>query len=115
MTLFGVHAQLDDLERDAAADRFFLLGHVNDAAAAFADLLQQFVAADPVAGLFSYRNFNVNGSFGNRVRRATPEKILNLLMRVEQILHPLTQCNVTSASFVQISGALRSMEFQRRV
>ena len=39
--LLGVHAQLDDLERDAAADRFLLLGHVNDAAAAFADLLEQ--------------------------------------------------------------------------
>ena len=53
----GVHAQLDDLERDAAADRFLLLGHVNHAAAAFADLLEQFVAADPVAGLFGGRNF----------------------------------------------------------
>ena len=46
----GVHAQLDDLERDAAAHRFLLLGHVNHAAAAFADFLEQFVAADPVAG-----------------------------------------------------------------
>ena len=44
--LLGVHAQLDDLERDPAAHRFLLLGHVDDAAAAFADLLQQLVAAD---------------------------------------------------------------------
>ena len=51
--LLGVHAQLDDLERDAAAHRFLLLGHVDDAAAAFADLLEQFVAANPVAGLFA--------------------------------------------------------------
>jgi phage tail sheath gpL-like len=39
--------ELDDLEGDAAADRLLLLGHVDDAAAALADLLQQLVAADP--------------------------------------------------------------------
>ena len=49
---FGVHAELDDLERDAAAHRFLLLGHVNDAAAAFADLLEQLVAADRSPGFF---------------------------------------------------------------
>ena len=48
--LLGVHAELDDLERDAAAHRFLLFGHIDDAAAAFADLLEQFVAADAVAG-----------------------------------------------------------------
>ena len=30
--LAGVHAQLDHLERDAAADRLPLLGHIDDAA-----------------------------------------------------------------------------------
>ena len=40
---FRVHAQLDDLKRDVPADGLFLFGHINDAAAAFADLLQQFV------------------------------------------------------------------------
>ena len=44
--LLGVHAQLDDLERDAAADRFLLFGHVNDAAAAFADLFPKFVTCE---------------------------------------------------------------------
>ena len=47
----GVHARLDDLERHAAADRFFLFGHVNDAAPALADFLEELVAADEVAGL----------------------------------------------------------------
>ena len=54
MTCLGVHAQLDDLERHAAADRLLLFGHIDDAAAAFADLLQQFVAADSVARLSLY-------------------------------------------------------------
>ena len=35
--LLGVHAQLDDLERDAAADGFGLLGDIDHAAPAFAD------------------------------------------------------------------------------
>ena len=35
--LLGVHAQLDDLERDAPPHRLGLLGHIDHAAAAFAD------------------------------------------------------------------------------
>ena len=64
--LLGVHAQLDDLERHAAAHRFLLLGHVNHAAAAFADFLEQFVAADAIAGFFGgQRNyFGAGGAFG---------------------------------------------------
>ena len=46
MTCSRVHAELDDLERHAAAHRLLLLGHVNDAAAAFADFFQQLVAAN---------------------------------------------------------------------
>ena len=53
--LFGVHAQLDDLERDTAADRLLLLGHVHDAATAFADFLQQLVPAKAVTGLLGER------------------------------------------------------------
>jgi hypothetical protein len=46
-----VHAQLDNLERDAAMHGFLLLRHPDHAHAAFADLFEQFVAADAVAGL----------------------------------------------------------------
>ena len=52
MTCFGVHPQLDDLEGHPAADGLLLLGHIDHPAAAFADLLQQLVVADLVAGLF---------------------------------------------------------------
>ena len=44
--LSGVHAGFDDFQGDLAVDRLFLLGHVDDAHAAFADLLQEFVGAD---------------------------------------------------------------------
>ncbi len=50
--LAGVHARLDDLERDFAADRLALLGHIDHPHAPFADFLQQFVRADLRAGLF---------------------------------------------------------------
>ena len=48
----GVHAQLDDLERDAARHRLALLGEEDEAEAALADLLEQRVAADHCAGPF---------------------------------------------------------------
>ena len=40
------------MERHAAAHWLLLPGHVNDAAAALADLPEKFVAPDPVAGFF---------------------------------------------------------------
>ena len=45
----GVHAQLDDLEGDPAQDRLLLLGHIDHAAAAFADFLQQLVTVNAAA------------------------------------------------------------------
>ena len=53
--LGAVHARLDDLERHLAPDRLLLLGHVDDAHAALADLLQQPVGADPRARPFRDR------------------------------------------------------------
>src|SRR4051812_2464333 len=42
---FGVHAQLDHFKSDPTPDRFLLLGHIDNSAAAFADLLEQLVTA----------------------------------------------------------------------
>src|SRR6185503_5712620 len=50
----GVHSRFDHLHCHASAYRFLLLGHENHSTTALADLLEQFVATDPVAGLFSY-------------------------------------------------------------
>src|SRR5438270_463431 len=44
--LVAVHARLDDLQGDAAADRGGLLGDEDQAHAALADLLQQLVRAE---------------------------------------------------------------------
>ena len=52
ITWLDVHARLDDLEGDLAADRLLLLGHVDDAHAPLADLLEQLVGADARARPF---------------------------------------------------------------
>jgi hypothetical protein len=43
-----VHPQLDNPQRNAAANRLFLLGQVNHDKAAFANLLEQSVPVIPV-------------------------------------------------------------------
>src|SRR5436190_16939115 len=48
-----IHAKFDDLERHPTPDRFLLLGHPYDAAAAFADFLEQLVAANDHTGPFA--------------------------------------------------------------
>jgi hypothetical protein len=50
--LLGVHAGLDHLEGNLAADRVSLLGHEDRAHAALADLLEELVRADDRAGAF---------------------------------------------------------------
>ena len=50
ITWRGIHPGLDDLEGDLAADRLRLLGHVDDAHPPFADLFQQLVLVDHLAG-----------------------------------------------------------------
>ena len=88
--LFGVHAQLDDLERDPAADRFLLLGHINHAAAAFANLLEQFVTADAVAGFFGGVQSKVDGSArSGLICRWFLEKSTGILAGLKQFFNAL--------------------------
>ena len=68
--LFGVHARLDDLERDLAADGALLLGEEDDSHAALAELADDRVGADARAGAFGDRGLRGEaGRFGrNRGR-----------------------------------------------
>ena len=78
MTCLRVHARLDDLQSDLAADRLCLLGHVDDAQAAFADLLEELVRADVSAGIFAGRT-PVFGGLGVPIARRggeTPHGVL---------------------------------------
>src|SRR5207244_2389355 len=52
-----VHAELDDLERNLAANRLILFRHEHHTASAFANLLEQFVAVDLIAGFAGRKNF----------------------------------------------------------
>ena len=91
--LFGVHAELDNLEGDLAADRFLLLGHVNDAAAALADLLEELVAADGVARLLS--------DYDRRAKQASPQEIAGALLSAQQPTNLLLQFLIRAAGFGQ--------------
>lgn len=51
--LLGVHAELQDLERNAPLDGLFLLGEVDDAEAALADALQEVELAEAIAGVLA--------------------------------------------------------------
>ena len=111
---FGVHAELDDLEGDSAADRFFLFGHIDDAATAFADLLEEFIATDLVAGFFGERE----GDDDSPIRRRSGrwfEKTTGLFMRLEQIFHALAEWCVLAAGLLEVLGAFRCAELQRGV
>ena len=88
--LLGVHARLDDLQRHPAADRVRLLGHEDDAHAAFADLLQQLVGADDRAGAFGSEAHVLVGDETSIVATAAAEgswrKLPALVVRGEQVL-----------------------------
>src|SRR5690349_11083513 len=62
----GVHAELDNFERDPAAHGRLLLSHVNDAATAFADLLEDFVPANRVSGFLGGRQSKSQGRVRHR-------------------------------------------------
>jgi len=86
--LFGVHAQLDDLQRHSAADRLLLLGHINNAEAAFTDHLQQGVAANHSAGAFGDRRHCRGSSIGQtgqlaHIHGIPVEEILRCRRRAE--------------------------------
>ena len=111
----GVHAQLDDLERHAAADRFQLLGQVHDPAPALADLLQQLVAAHPVSGFPGGRNGPHRGSLAVEPGGRRFQKIAGLPVGAEQRLELAVPRGVARANGVEIGGALPGRQLQCRV
>ena len=109
--LLGVHAQLDDLERDPAADRLLLLGHVDHAAAAFADLLQQLVAADPVAGLLAGRHRDGDG--GAPAAAVLPAAAPSACARFQQGPDALFERRIATAGGLDVVGPLLRGQLER--
>ena len=111
MTSFVSMPELDDLERDAAAHRLLLLGHVDDAAAALADLLQQLVGADSGAGgIVRRRRLDIPGDVRNRRRL---QKVADLLVGVKERFHPPEEFGVAAARLLQIALPLRHRQRER--
>ena len=110
-----VHAQLDDLERDAAPDGFLLLGHVNHAAATLADHLKQFVTADAIARTFrdggelcavgsdSAERPGAAGSGG----RGRFQKAAHRILLAQEIVDALAQFPIVSTRGVEVADAFR--------
>src|ERR1019366_10305328 len=65
--VFGIHAQLDDLEGDLAPDRLGLLGHIDHSPAAFTNLLEQLVPANAVTCFLQGRDLQSYRSAGARL------------------------------------------------
>jgi len=98
--LLGVHAQLEDLEGDPTVHRLLLLRHPHDAEPALADLLQQLVAADTVAGFLRGCIRRLHSDRGLQ-ERAGP------LVGCQERIGPLPQLGVASAGLVKERGPLR--------
>ena len=124
--LAGVHAELDDLEGHAAADRFLLLGHPDGAHAAFTNLFEKFVAADAVAGLFGrsadglVRSMFLNsrgcsgwGQPRSGFQFAVFKEFPGAVVSTEQALEPRQHGRIIATGFAQISIArLRGFDAQ---
>src|ERR1051325_5088549 len=95
-----VHASFDDLESNLTADGLLLFSKVNDAAAAFANLAEELVTSDHIAGLFEEGQVELAGS-GEAV-----EGIGAAVMRGEERSDFLAQEGVGAASGLEISLAL---------
>jgi hypothetical protein len=100
----------------ATRRRFLLLGHVNDATAAFADLLQQFVAANTVARLLgrSRRKTDRPIHSGRDGVRAC-EAVARFFAGLKQFFNALSQGSIAGAHPIKVSSALSARQFQRRV
>ncbi len=95
--LLGVHAQLDHFERHAPPHRLGLLRDIDDAAAAFADPLQQLVTPQRLAHGFVGRISEIELDRGTRGVGLSGQQCFRLLMRGEQRVKALAEGGVGSA------------------
>ena len=96
----AVHAQLDDLEGDAAFDRLALLGHPDFAKAAFADLLQQLVAAKHLGRGFLDWEFGNAGPLSLQGRSRQEAVVRKMLL--QQFLHLAAESDIPAARALKI-------------
>jgi hypothetical protein len=110
--LLGVHAELDDLEGDAATNGFDLLRDIHHATTAFADPLQQLVAPNGLADGLVRSLGNSNLQRGWRAAGQVGQCRVRLFVSGEEGVQPLAQGGVAQASAVEKRRALRGGLFQ---
>src|SRR5262249_54204530 len=96
-----VHAWLDELQGNAALDRFGLLGHPDGSHAAFAELLQELVRADYRAGSVAGRG-RFHGQHGIDRGRLSAQEPAGGPMGPQQGLQPRSKFLVVATSLVEI-------------
>jgi hypothetical protein len=115
--LAAIHACLDHFQGDHALDRLTLLGHPDRAHAAFAELLQQLVAAaDDDARLFGSGTGRRSGRCLLEVRQARcgsgglagrpVQEVARLGMRLQQCLDSFPQGIIPRTRRIQVGTAL---------
>ena len=121
---FGVHAQLDDFEGDAAADGLFLFGHINHAAAAFADFLAAVCSVQCGRRAFrsaAWKGRRLPGPFGvpalagcsvppkggtpSAVTGGCSRKRARLFVCFEEGFNVLAQLDIVATSLGEVGGA----------
>ena len=107
--LLGVHAQLDDLQRHAAADRLLLLGHIDRAEAAVPDHLEQRVTADRRAGAFGDQRRHGGSGIGQtwqlaHIHRIPIEEVLRFRSRAEQAFDAFSHRGIAIAGKIEVGG-----------
>src|SRR5260221_7128187 len=105
---FGVHSRFNDFEGNSSLNRLLLFGHINHAAAAFANLLQQFVSANSVTRFFAKRSL----SHGFRLGRGLLQKIASLIVYFQQLFDPLAQFGISATSTLQEGAALGGRQLE---
>src|SRR5882724_2664823 len=78
---FGVHSWFDDFQSDSTPNRLLLFRHINDAAPAFSNLLQQLVSANSITRFFANRGF----SHGLRLEQELLQKVASLIVNFQQL------------------------------
>jgi hypothetical protein len=96
----AVHAQLDDLEGNAAFDRLALFGHPDFAEAAFADLLQQLVAANHLGRGFGKGGFDGGGPLS--LEGGSGQETVAGKMFFQQLVHLAAESDIPGARPLKI-------------
>ena len=99
----GVHARLQDLERDTPSHGIPLLGQIHHTASTLPDLLQQGVAPDAHARPFHHRSRRHHVWIHRRRRRGryAGKDVLRIAGRIQQRLDPSTQDGVGTTLLAQ--------------